>query len=278
MPVINAYAKINLFLEVLSKREDGYHELESVMQSISLCDTVSIEKAEKDGFYISDPALDNADNIVLKAKQAFFDRTGIPYTELDIKVEKRIPVAAGLAGGSTDCAAVLKGMNAIFGEPLNEEELCALGKTLGADVPFCILGGTRLARGIGEKLEELTPLADIPMVVAIGKGRISTKEAFAKIDGYTERNIRSADETATALDSGSVDAIARTLYNVFENVSSYEQGIKTVMKDSGAKAALMSGSGPSVFGIFECEEDAQNAKRELIQNGFEAHFCRPTRA
>lgn len=278
MITLSAYAKINLFLEVTGRRPDGYHDIESIMQSISLADTVNISFSDKDEFYISDPALDTADNIAIKAKEAFFAHLGQERRGVRIEIEKRIPVAAGLAGGSADCAAVLRGLNILFNKPFDANTLCAIGKTLGADVPFCILCGTRMAKGIGEVLSPLPDMPQCHIAVAIGEGRVSTRAAFEKIDSHTQRSIRSGREAVRALESGSLDKISAALFNVFEYANDYEADIKTVMLNKGASSALMSGSGPSVFGLFGTAEKAEAAREELKARGFTAHVCVPVKA
>ena len=272
---LNAYAKINLFLDVLRRREDGYHDIRSVMQTVSLHDTLTVECTAGDAIVLSSDAeglpLGEA-NLAYRAAVRFLDAAGITAA-VKIHIEKRIPVSAGLAGGSTDAAAVLVALNRIHGEPFDLDALCAIGKTLGADVPFCIRGGTCEVSGIGEGLSPLSPMPPLPMVVCKRGEGISTPWAYRRLDELYD-NFTGKYEGGTAADGvyGALlkalaenddAALAHSLYNVFESavlpVHPEACALRTRLVSLGASAALLSGSGPSVFGVFPTLDDARRA-------------------
>lgn len=261
--VLKSYAKINLTLDVLSKRADGYHDISSVMQTVGLFDLITVCRA-KSGISIgcgSRYVPNDSRNIAWKAAERFFEYTGV-RGGADIEIQKNIPVSAGLAGGSGNGAAVLCALDALYGTALSDEQLYEIGAQLGADVPYCINGGTQLARGIGE---ELTPLADAPkMDILLVKPllNISTAAVYNEIDS-AEPSVRpDTDGMINAIENGGAREIADRLCNVMESVTEEQHpqiaGIKKKMMSEGALGAVMSGSGPTVFGIFP---DAQSAKR-----------------
>lgn len=274
---LNANAKINLFLEVNERLPDGYHDLQSIMQSVSLHDVLYIEVNESGKFLLDCPKIycDYKDNLIYKAAMAFYMHSGIVFTGMNVKVEKNIPASAGLAGGSTDAAAILKGLNTLYDKPFSDVELRSIGKTIGADVPFCIMGGTAIAGGVGEVL---TPIIDLPecfIVISIGDCGVSTKWAFEQIDRLQKRKIHSIDSIKKAMAERSLRDICRGFYNIFETVSPYETKIKDIMLENGALGALMSGSGPSVFAVYDKKELADNAVGSLLKNGYSAFLCQP---
>ena len=282
----NAYAKINLFLDVVSRYPDGYHEVRTVMQSVSLCDEVEIELCDK-GIEIT---CDNGDvptdsrNIAWKAVELFFAEVGSAYkTGVKIDIKKRIPVAAGLAGGSTDAAAVLCGINELVGSPLSVERLLSLGSILGADVPFCMEGGTAYADGKGDKLHRLGALEGYYFVVACGGEGVSTPWAYRQLDtrfdnfsqgAYSPRDINTFKQSLALGDLSGI-------YNVFEEAILPERPvscqIKGTLRNKGALHALMSGSGPSVFGIFDDEKLAEKAADEISSLGYFAQVATPVK-
>lgn len=262
--LIRANAKINLSLDIVGKRDDGYHLLEMVMQSIDLHDDVQLEEIEEgivlacDKNYIP---LDNR-NIAYKAAELLIRTYGIKKG-VSIKINKNIPVAAGLAGGSTDAAAVLKGMNELFKLNLTEEELMALGLRLGADVPFCIKGGTCLCTGIGEKIEVLEPFKDQIVLLVKPPFGVSTREAYG---GFELDKIKKHVETKkliSAMNSLDLTLMNYHMRNLLENVILRKHPMVKNLKQNlmrlGAKTSLMSGSGPTVYGIFDDLEKAKNA-------------------
>ena len=262
MVTVEANAKINLTLDILGKRPDGFHEVAMVMQTIGLHDTLVMEKTERDiELSINVPWL-KADekNLAWRAAELIRQEYGLEGG-VRIELTKRIPVAAGLAGGSADAAAVLKGMNDLYGLQLTEEKLCELGARLGSDIPFCIMGGTMLATGRGEVL---TRLSDMPETwVVLAKPRISVSTAWA-YQNYDEQGAdRHPDNEAIkqAIARGNRKAVAGLLCNVLESVTIKKYDViaeyKQMMLDKGAMASMMSGSGPTVFGLAKNREQAE---------------------
>ena len=270
MVTVEANAKINLTLDILGKRPDGFHEVAMVMQTIGLHDTLVMEKTERDiELSINVPWL-KADekNLAWRAAELIRQEYGLEGG-VRIELTKRIPVAAGLAGGSADAAAVLKGMNDLYGLQLDEEKLCELGARLGSDIPFCIMGGTMLATGRGEVL---TRLSDMPETwVVLAKPRISVSTAWA-YQNYDEQGAdRHPDNEAIkqAIDRGNRKAVAGLLCNVLESVTIKKYDViaeyKQMMLDRGAMASMMSGSGPTVFGLAKNREQAESIADVLRQ-------------
>ena len=270
---LKALAKINLGLDVVRRREDGYHEVRMVMQTIHLYDRLEMEKTATQGIELSTnlsylPV--NENNLVYRAGKLLMDEFGI--TEgIKVYLNKRIPVAAGMAGGSTDAAAMLYGMNELFELGLSREQLMERGVRIGADVPYCLMRGTALAEGIGEILTPLAPMVKCPVLIA--KPAISVSTSFVyqnlKLDADTKhpdidrliRDIRKQDLGAIAGDMGNVlESVTIPNYPVIAQ-------IKEHMMDSGAINAMMSGSGPTVFGLFEEEETAQAAYQKMKESG-----------
>ena len=269
-----AYAKINLHLNVTAKRQDGFHDIETVMQTVSLCDELAVSLAPSDRA-VAHLSICGADlptdrgNIVTRAAELYLARSG-KIGRIDISLVKRIPVAAGLAGGSADAAATLRALNGLFNSYFSESELLALAAELGSDVPFCLLGGRAVCRGRGELIEPISSPSDLHFVIAIADGeQVSTPAAF-----------RALDEMYSDFD-GSVkhDAPDLTkLYNIFENAvfptCSKAEILKRRMIELGATASLMSGSGPSVFGLFEDESTARAAAEAISKEGARAYYAR----
>lgn len=266
---ITANAKVNLTLDILRKREDGYHDLQMVMQSICLHDDLCIEHAEGDGAMRSNLAFLPADgrNLAQMAAAAFREATGLGGG-VDITIEKRIPVCAGLGGGSADAAAVLRAMNELTGAGLDPAELARIGERVGSDVPYCVMGGTAMAEGRGEILTPLPPLPHCWVVVCKPSFSVSTPQLFSRVD--VRRIVRRPDTAGLleALKAGDLIGVARRMYNVFEDVMEPRRrcevdAIKAAMIDCGALGASMSGSGPTVFGLFGERERANGACRRL---------------
>ena len=267
---LKAYAKINLGLDVVRKRDDGYHEVRMIMQTIKLYDKLTFRLLEEDTIRIKTnlgflPV--NEDNLVYRAVRLLKDTYGVRQG-MEIDLFKCIPVAAGMAGGSTDCAAALVGASRLFQLHLSKEKLMELGVKLGADVPYCILRGTALSEGIGEKLTSLPPIPDCHIVVAKPPISVSTKFVYEHLDANGIEKHPDIDGMIRAIEEGSLSGIAERMENVLETVTIPEypviDKIKDCMRQQGAMNALMSGSGPTVFGIFEKEEDALRTK-ELIR-------------
>lgn len=277
---IEAPAKINLGLDVLCRRPDGYHEVDMIMQTIELFDTVTIEKTAEPGIMLSTnkPELPNDEgNLAYKAARLLFETCGAKDTGVRIHIEKRIPMAAGLAGGSTDCAAVLSGMNTLFSYGLSEEKLMALGKTLGADVPYCLLQGTARSQGIGEKLTPLPKMMRCPVLIAKPGVAVSTKAVYEglHLDEKTvhpdidalEEDIKRQDLAALAKDMGNL------LATVTEELHPVIKEIRALMEKHGAVRAMMSGSGPTVFGLFSDMKKAQEAEKAMRSSNLAPDVC-----
>jgi len=279
--VINkAFAKINLSLDVLGVLENGYHEVQMVMQTVSVFDLVTVSVI-KEGIELSTnlPYLPiDHNNIAYKAAEAFFSYTKI-NAGVKIDISKRIPVGAGLAGGSSNASAVLKAMNKLFNTGLSLKELCSIGVKLGADVPYCILGGTRLAEGIGEKLSPLPKLSKCTILLVKPGFSISTKSVYEKIDSCNDYPHPKTQRLIEGLYEGNLEKVAESMGNVLEEVCINEYPVLQQAKDDlirlGAINAQMSGSGPTVFGIFKNYEDAKNAKKELWGKYKTVYICSP---
>ena len=270
---IPACAKINLTLDVLGRRPDGYHELSMVMQSVSLADTVTLTETQEPELTLSSSLgfLPGADkNIAAVAARVFAEHTGVSLEGLHIHLEKRIPVCAGTAGGSSDGAAVLRGLNHWFYTGLPLPVLARMGEAVGSDVPYCVLGCTALAEGRGERLRVLPALPDCHIVLCKPNFSVSTPELFRKVD---EVRLRYHPDTAgvlRALERGDLVGVSRRMFNVFEQVlppprRAVVEEIKNSMLSAGALGACMSGTGPTVFGIFEAEDKARMICEELKQ-------------
>ena len=272
-----AYAKLNLFLSVTGTRPDGYHNIDSVMQQVTLSDTVTLEQADTVTLTVTDPRLPtDRKNLAFRAAEAFFIATGISGG-VAIHLEKQIPMEAGLAGGSADAAAVLVGLNQLYNAGLSTEALCEIGGKLGADIPFCICGGTARTQGIGELLSPCTPLPPCTVLIAIGAVGVSTKEAYALVD-QAPVPPRSATQMLAALDTGSLTAVRDAAYNVFSAVApACVEPLRQRMLALGADLAMMSGTGSSVFGCFASSVNAQAARDALLAEGFRVFLCEPIR-
>ncbi len=276
---LDAPAKINLLLDIICRLPNGYHSLFMVMQTVDLCDTVEVTLRDdgKINLTCSEKALPtDSKNIAYRAAQKFFEVTGVNIGA-DISLTKRIPFAAGLAGGSTDAAAVLKALNTLCETGLTDDELCAIGVKLGADVPFCIRGGTMLAQDIGQVLSPLPKLKDCYIVLVKPDVSVSTKEAFEAFD--TCDNIRHPECSAIlhAAANADFDGIIANVGNVFEQFIEVPQRaeIKAIMREHGSLACCMSGSGPTVFGIFDSKEKAENCVADIPQKLGKAFLTKP---
>ena len=266
----SAYAKINLYLSVRGLRADGYHELETVFQTVELCDLVAASLHRQGGISLrcSLPYLPTDErNLAVKAAELFFRETGLENPGLNLNIKKNIPVGAGLAGGSTDAACVLRLLNRLFGMPLSEERMANAALTLGADVPFCLRGGTALAGGVGEKLRPLPPMPECAMVIVKPGFSVSTKAAFALYDqtGGTESG-QSAPLLA-ALADGDLTGVCRSLHNGLEGPVAEQfpriGQLREQLLSLGAMGARMTGSGSAVYGIFDEQERASRAAEAL---------------
>ncbi|MCI8365516.1 MAG: 4-(cytidine 5'-diphospho)-2-C-methyl-D-erythritol kinase [Eubacterium sp.] len=265
---INAPAKINLGLDVIRRREDGYHEVKMIMQSIRLFDRLTLAKSKNKGIHLTTnlgflPV--NEDNLVYKSARLLMDEFNID-TGVSIQLDKRIPVAAGMAGGSTDAASCLLAMNRLFDLKLSDQQLMERGVTLGADIPYCIMKGTALSEGIGEILSPLPDAPDCYVLIAKPGFHVSTKFVYTnlKLDDKTEHpNI---DHMIDCIQKNDLQDLCDSMANILETVTIPEHpeiaDIKKTMLEQGALGSLMSGSGPTVFGIFDDLDKAKAAKEK----------------
>ena len=280
---MKAYAKINLALDVIGKLENGYHEVKMIMQTIGIYDEIRFSKCEE-GIHLTIeggkvPADEN--NLVYKAARIMMDEYHIP-SGIQIDLKKTIPVAAGMAGGSSDAAATFKGINRLFDLDASLEDLMRLGVRVGADVPYCILGGTALAEGIGEKLTSLNPAPECFVLVAKPDIQVSTRYVYENLDMEGIKKHPDIDGMVEAIWEESFQGMLDRMGNVLEDVTARQypivEQIKKRMRDLGALNSLMSGSGPTVFGIFVNERIAREAFESLKAEGlapqvFLTTFC-----
>ena len=270
---LRALAKINLGLDVTGKREDGYHEVRMVMQTIQMYDQLEIKESKELGIRLTTnlPFLPcNDGNLVYKAAKILMDEFDIRQG-VDMNLTKFIPVAAGMAGGSSDAAAALVGINRMFQLGLTKRQLMERGVQIGADVPYCVLRGTALAEGIGEKLTVLPPMPDCWILIGKPGISVSTKYVYTTLDLNTDTVHPDIDGMKKALEDGNLYGITERMGNVLQDVTipAYPEveRIKEQMKTLGAVNAMMSGSGPTVFGIFDNEEKAQETCQKLRESG-----------
>ena len=270
---LKAYGKINLALDVLRRREDGYHEVRMIMQTVDIFDSINIMKTdsgeieiETNLFYL--PV--NENNIVYKAVKLLFDEFGI-HSGLKIKLKKFIPVSAGMAGGSADAASVMFGINKMFNLKLSKSQLMERGVRIGADVPYCMMRGTALSEGIGERLTALPDVAKCPVLIAKPPVSVSTKYVYENLDLDRIQKHPDIDGMIQAIRTADIRGVAGRMENVPESVTVREypsiQLLKEMMLEDNAMNALMSGSGPTVFGLFENTDDAYRAKERIKGSG-----------
>ena len=278
---LKAYAKVNLLLDVTGTKQNGYHSLFTIMQSVGVYDIVTVEKTKGDKIVITctDPSVpvDSA-NIVYKCAMGFFEHAGIYENRgLAIHIEKNIPTYAGLGGGSADGAAVLVALNEIFDKGYNKRRLCGIGVKVSADIPFCIVGGTSLAQDIGGVVAALPDIDDCFIVIVKPVSGVSTKDAYSAIDNAPEiRHTHDREMLETLLDGSFFDAV-KYCDNVFEQVVEIpgRVDIKHTMRENNSLAACMAGSGSSVFGIFNKESDAVKCQVELKKKYEDVFLCHP---
>lgn len=282
MEVEKSYAKINLTLDVLGKRADGYHDMDMVMESLSLWDEISLDfrgdgvKVQSNLSYLPS----GEKNLAIKAAKAFYQSLGQVMPAMEIKIEKRVPVSAGLAGGSGNAAAVLRILQRVYEAPFSPQQFNELAKNIGADVPYCLVGGSQRAEGIGERLTPLSPMPSCYIVLCKPNYPISTPELFQRMDSSKIRHRPDTMGMIEALRSGDLQGIACRMFNVFEEFLPLRQvgniqEIKNVMIDSGALGASMSGSGPTVMGLFAEKEKATACEERLRLEYRETYLTEP---
>ena len=283
-----ACAKINLYLDVVSQREDGFHDIKSIMHTVSLCDEISVKyipsKTTNIKLFVKGNRFIPTDskNLAYRAAALFLERASVS-AGLEIAMQKNIPVAAGLAGGSADAAAVLKALNKIFGKLFSDRALAAIAAELGSDIPFCLYGKTALCEGRGEIMTKLPDTLKLHFVIAVGNEHVSTPTAYKRLDelysGF-DGSVKTGGEAyysrlISDMKNGSVSQDA--LFNVFEPavlpICPNAEKIKVILKENGAGATLMSGSGPSVFGVFDDEASARLAEKKLREDGISAYYA-----
>lgn len=276
---LDSYGKINLSLDVLYKRDDGYHEINTIMQQIDLKDTIILKDREK-GIKIESNEKGvplGPSNLVYKAWEQIRNKTGIDRG-VHITIEKNIPLASGLAGGSANAATTLKGLNTLWNLNLSQEELMELGVNIGADVPFCILGGTAHAQGIGEKLKPLNSFSNKLVLLANIDVPISTAQVYENINLNSIDNRIDIDKLIQYIQEGDLSSLAKNMANVMEKVvvPKYPiiQKIKKIMIQYGALGSIMSGSGPTVFGLFDNKAKLYRCKEELEKHIEKVYICK----
>lgn len=277
---VYAPAKINLTLDVTGRREDGYHLIESVMQTVTLCDRVTV-RMTGDGFI----SLESDDerlpcdrrNTAYRAAEAFFEAADIPNPGVGIRIRKQIPMQAGLAGGSADAAGVLAALNRLTDRRLDVDTLCEIGARVGADVPFCVAGGASLCTGTGTILSPLSSMPACYIVIAKPACGVSTQEAYRRIDSAEIRRRPHTSVMADAMLAGELEVIGRELCNVFEEAIALPEvaSIYTVMRAHQTLGCMMSGSGSAVFGLFEEKSQAMRCGQALHREYEEVAVCRP---
>lgn len=280
--ILKAAAKVNLMLDILGKTPEGYHTLFMIMQSVGVQDTVTLQLTGKPGtitLTCDNPKIPaDEGNVAWKAAERFFTVTGAENPGIFIDIQKRIPSAAGLAGGSADAAAVLVGLNRLLKTDLTEREICRIGEPVGADIPFCVQGGTMLAMDIGGVLAPLPDLQNCWFVLVKPDLDVSTKEAYAEADKHF-KTIRHLDDNGMlrALVTKNQRKAFHLVGNVFEQVIEVPDrvDIKAYMRGTGAEATCMSGSGPTIFGIFNTKEEAENCVGMLGDKFGEVFLCEP---
>lgn len=285
--IVPAPAKINLYLDIVSRRSDGYHEIVSIMQAVSLSDELTLTLTPRAGEVtvvcddINIPQ--GSGNIAYSAAAAYLGTVGADFG-VDISIVKSIPAAAGLGGGSSDAAAVLRGLNRLACNALSVEGLRRIALRLGADVPFCVEGGCSRAEGIGERLIKQPCIPDCDIVIAVPQTGVSTPQAYAALDAiyndFKERHAELSDyyRAEAAIASGSLDLLCGYMYNIFEDCPADGNDIADIRRSmayAGARGCLLSGSGPSVFGLFDDSATAATAAMLLRGRGYRAFNCRP---
>lgn len=265
-------AKINLTLDITSKREDGYHNIDSIMQSVSVADELTVRKSINISVDCSKKELNGEKNIAFKAAKAFFDFTGI-IGGADIYIEKHIPDAAGMGGGSADAAGVIIALDKIYKTNLSDEQLCAIAKSVGADVPFCLFGGTKRVKGIGEIISDCPDFFGGAFLIIKKGNKLSTADMYTRLDQIGARS-PNTENFVELLKQGTIEQIANNLSNDFEAVCDVKYE-KQLLLQNGAIGVCLSGSGPSVYGIFKNVKEAIAAKEKIKDHCIFAEIAIP---
>ena len=265
---INAYGKINLTLDVVGRREDGYHLLDTVMQTISVWDELEIQHSRQPGVHLQcnrESLPTDSKNTAFRAAKFFLEDRGLQNEGVYIFIKKHIPSRSGMGGGSADAAAVLRGLNEMYETKLSAEKLMELGAKVGADVPFCVIGGAARCTGTGAQVEPIAPMPECWLVVCKPPTGMSTPRAYALLDQYPLSSIQATPRMLEAMAVGSLKRIGRSLANRFDETLRMApvRALKRAMTDAGALGAMMTGSGSSVYGIFETEQRAREAMEQM---------------
>lgn len=282
MEMEKSYAKINLTLDVLGKREDGYHDLDMVMEMVSLWDEITIN-FHGDSMKVRSnlPYLPSGEkNLAFRAAKAFYQSLGQTMPPMEMTIEKKIPVCAGLAGGSGNAAAVLRILQKVHEAPFSHEEINVIAKSIGADVPYCLVGGSQRAEGIGERLTPLSPMPSCYLLLCKPNFPISTPELFQRMDSSRIKHRPDTLGMMEALSSGDLQGVACRMFNVFEEFLHPRHGniiheLKNTMIDAGALGSSMSGSGPTVIGLFSEKEKAEACGERLRLEYKETYLTEP---
>ena len=279
---VQAPAKINMSLDVLRRRPDGYHDVSMVMQAVSLYDCVTVETTDTKGIeifcdYEGVPCDEH--NIAYKAAAAFFKYSETENTGIKITIDKKIPTQAGLAGGSADGAAVIIALNKLFSTHLKESEMCEIGERVGTDVPFCIVGGTRLASGTGTKLKKMVSIPRCNIVICKPDVSVSTAEAYSKIDSANLSHPEFTSEMVKAIYARDIWMVTTCMLNDFEIALNLEEvkDVKRIMFKNKALGACMSGSGSAVFAVFNSQKKAEKCVQALKKDYNEVFLCEPVK-
>ncbi len=271
---VKAYAKINFTLDIIGKRNDGYHLIDSVMQSVSLSDELSVEKADEITVECGNREICGEDNIAYKAAKRFFEYAGITGG-VKIIIEKHIPLAAGLGGGSADAAAVICALNKIYDTKLSVSQLQQIALTVGADVPFCISGGTARVGGIGEVIKPVKACPDCTLILIKHGNKLSTADMYKKIDS-APAVCRNTPDTVDALSCGSLYKLSKNIGNAFSEVC-FDEALINDIKATSPLAVSLSGSGPTVFAVFEDKAKADAAADTLGRLGYSPIIANPVK-
>lgn len=269
---LKANAKINLTLDILGKREDGYHLIDSVFQSVSLGDIVSVEKADVISVGCTDDTICDGYNIAYKAAEKFFRYTGIDGGA-KIAIEKHIPLASGMGGGSADAAAVIVALDRLYNTNLSQDALCEIGLSVGADVPFCIMGGTARVGGIGEQMTKLDSMPQCAILLIKHGAKLSTADMYGQVDQYPQDEYYTP-KMVRSIENGDLGALCKNVFNAFERVCDNENLIYDIKKTKPLAVSL-SGSGPTVFAIYKEIKDADTAKAILQDAGYSPIITTP---
>ncbi len=270
---VKANAKINLTLDVVGRRDDGYHLIDSVFQSVSLCDEISVKKCDNIVVRCDDSTICAEANIAYKAAESFFENTGI-NGGAEITIEKHIPLASGMGGGSADAAAVIVALDKLYETNLSQDALCKIGLSVGADVPFCIVGGTARVGGIGEQMTVLSHMPDCAMLLIKHGAKLSTADMYKKIDNRPQSAFYTQAMT-DSINGGDLDAVCKNVFNAFSAVCDNTILINDI-KGTNPLAVSLSGSGPTVFAIYDNIADANKAKNTLEQMGYKPITAAPS--